>query len=189
MAGAIREAEKIAANLENAVILQQFNNPANPEAHYRNTGPEIWRDTDGKVDIFVAGVGTGGTISGVARALKERNPAIRAVAVEPADSPVLSGGRAGPHQIQGIGAGFVPGVLDRDQIDEVVTIEAEAAGAMARRLAREEGIFCGISSGGNVLAALQLAKRPENRGNTIVTIICDTGERYLSSWLFSKDSA
>jgi cysteine synthase A len=162
----------------------QFTNPANPDAHFHGTGPEIWRDADGEVDIFVAGVGTGGTITGVGRYLKQRNPEIQIIAVEPDGSPILSGGTAGPHKIQGIGAGFIPEVLDQDLLDDVITISAEEAGTMARRMAREEGILCGISAGGNVAAAVRLAKLPENAGKTIVTVICDTGERYLSTWLF-----
>jgi cysteine synthase A len=170
-------------------VPQQFKNVANPEAHRKSTAEEIWKDTDGKVDIMVAGVGTGGTITGVAEVIKARKPSFRAVAVEPVDSPVLSGGKPGPHKIQGIGAGFVPDVLRRDLLDEVMKIESAEAGEMARRLAKEEGILGGISSGANVAAALKLAARPENAGKLIVTVICDTGERYLSTWLFEDVKA
>jgi len=160
--------------------------PGNPAAHRQTTAEEIWRDTDGQVDFLVAGVGTGGTITGVAEVIKQRRPSFRAVAVEPFDSPVLSGGPAGPHKIQGIGAGFVPQVLRRDLIDEVITVKSEDAGAMARRLAREEGILGGISSGANVWAAAEVACRPENRGKMVLTVVCDTAERYLSTWLFEE---
>jgi cysteine synthase A len=184
MRGAIARAEEIAAATESAFIPQQFQNPANPEAHRRTTAEEIWADTDGLVDILVAGVGTGGSITGVAEVLAERRPGFRAVAVEPADSPVLSGGAPGPHKIQGIGAGFVPGVLNTQVYDEVITCTAEDAFAMSRRLAREEGILVGISAGANVWAALELARRPESAGKLIVTFLCDTGERYLTTPLF-----
>ena len=187
MPGAIEKAKELAASDKRYVMLQQFQNPANPEIHRKTTAEEIWRDTDGKVDIFVAGVGTGGTITGVGKVLKERKPGVKVIAVEPADSPVLSGGKPGPHKIQGIGAGFVPEVLDRSLVDEILTIGHEEAGDTSRRLAREEGILAGISAGGNVLAALRVAKRPENKGKTIVTVICDTGERYLSTWLFEEE--
>jgi cysteine synthase A len=163
----------------------QFANPANPDAHRKTTGPEIWADTDGKVDIFVAGVGTGGTLTGVAETLKAKRPEIKAVAVEPDASPVLSGGEAGPHAIQGIGAGFVPDALNTEIIDEIIRIGNDDAVATAKRLMREEGILCGISSGANCAAALELAKREENAGKMIVFIVCDTGERYLSTPLFS----
>ena len=186
MKGAIAKANALVEENPNHVILQQFENPANPEIHRLTTAEEIWRDTEGAVDIFVAGVGTGGTITGVAEVLKSRKADVRAVAVEPIDSPVLSGGSPGPHKIQGIGAGFVPAVLDTTLIDEVVKISHEDAGMMARRLAKEEGILVGISSGGNVHAALEMARRPENKGKTIVTVACDTGERYLSTWLFEE---
>jgi len=186
MKGAIERARELVEENDHYEMLQQFENPANPETHRLTTGEEIWRDTEGAVDIFVAGVGTGGTITGVAEVLKARKPASLAIAVEPVDSPVLSGGDPGPHKIQGIGAGFVPAVLRRDLIDDIVTITHEAAGAMARRLAKEEGILVGISTGGNVHAALEIAKRPENRGKTVVTVACDTGERYLSTWLFEE---
>jgi cysteine synthase A len=184
MRGAIARAEEIAQTTEGAFVPQQFQNPANPEVHRRTTAEEIWADTDGLVDVLVAGVGTGGSITGVAEVLSERRPGFRAVAVEPADSPVLSGGAPGPHKIQGIGAGFVPGVLNPEAYDEVVTCTAEDAFAMSRRLAREEGILCGISAGANVWAALELARRPESAGSLIVTFLCDTGERYLTTPLF-----
>ncbi|MGE4298786.1 MAG: cysteine synthase A [Desulfovibrionaceae bacterium] len=187
MKGAIARAEALAAELPGAFMPQQFANPANPEAHERTTAEEIWADTDGGIDIFVAGVGTGGTMTGVARALKPRKPSLRAVAVEPAASPVLSGGVAGPHAIQGIGAGFVPPVLDRSLVDEVVTVGNDEAVVMARRLIREEGILAGISSGANAHAAVALAKRPENAGKLIVFVVCDTGERYLSTPLFMEE--
>jgi cysteine synthase A len=186
MPGAIRAAEKLVEENPDAIMLQQFDNPANPEIHHTTTGKEIWDDTDGKVDIFVAGVGTGGTLTGVATALKEKNPNVKAVAVEPAKSPVISGGKPGAHKIQGIGAGFIPNNLHTDLVDEIIKIDGDGAGAMSRRLAKEEGILCGISAGGNVLAAVELAKRPENEGKLIVTVICDTGERYLSTWLFEE---
>lgn len=186
MKGAIEKAEELAKNTANSFIPQQFNNPANPEIHRKTTAEEIWNDTDGKVDILVAGVGTGGTLTGVSEVIKKRKPGFKAIAVEPEASPVLSGGCPGPHKIQGIGAGFVPGVLNRDIIDEIIQVKAEDAGRTARELARLEGILCGISAGGNVWAALEVAKRPENRGKNIVTVICDTGERYLSTWLFQE---
>ena len=184
MAGAIHKAEELVRSIPGAVMPGQFSNPANPTAHYRSTGPEIWRATGGEVDVFVAGVGTGGTITGTGRYLKERNPEIQVIAVEPEESPVLSGGAPGAHRIQGIGAGFVPEVLDKDLLDDVLTVSGDEAGDMARRMAREEGILCGISAGGNVAVAVRLAKLPENEGKTIVTVVCDTGERYLSTWLF-----
>jgi cysteine synthase A len=186
MPGAIRKAEELVGSLPNAFMPQQFDNAANPEIHRRTTAVEIWDDTDGKVDFFVAGVGTGGTLTGVGGFLKERNPAVKIVAVEPSDSPVISGGEPGAHKIQGIGAGFIPTNLDTRLVDEVIQIHADDAGLTARRLAREEGILCGISAGGNVWAAVELAKRPENEGKRIVTVICDTGERYLSTWLFDE---
>jgi cysteine synthase A len=186
MRGAIARAEEIAADTEGAFVPQQFQNPANPEAHRRTTAEEIWADTGGEVDFLVAGVGTGGSITGVAEVLKERRPGFQAIAVEPADSPVLSGGAPGPHKIQGIGAGFIPGVLNTAVYDEVVTATAEDAFAMSRRLAREEGILVGISAGANAWAALEVARRPENAGKTIVTFLCDTGERYLSTPLFDE---
>ena len=184
MAGAIRKAEELAAQIHGSFIAGQFENPANPAAHYASTGPEIWEDTDGKIDIFVAGVGTGGTISGTGRFLKEKNPDIRIVAVEPASSPVLSSGKAGAHGLQGIGAGFIPKVYEPDVVDGVIAVPTREALAMARRLMREEGISCGISSGANVAAALLLANRPEWKGKRIVTVLPDTGERYLSTQLF-----
>ena len=182
MGGAIQKAEELAAEMgDKAFVPQQFKNPANPDAHRRTTAEEIWRDTDGRVDIIVAGVGTGGTITGCAEVLKERKPTVRAVAVEPADSPVLSGGDAGGHKIQGIGAGFVPEVLRTDLVDEVIQCTNDDAFATAKALARQEGILVGISAGANMWAALEVAKRPENEGKVIVTIMCDTGERYLST--------
>jgi cysteine synthase A len=184
MPGAIARAEELAAGDSRYLILQQFANPANPEIHRRTTAEEIWRDTDGEVDAVVAGVGTGGTITGVAEALKERKPSLKVIAVEPADSPVLSGGKPGPHKIQGIGAGFVPAILNRDVIDEVIQVKHEDAGVEARRMAREQGILCGISSGAAVKAALEVAARPEMADKMIVVIIPSCGERYLSTWLF-----
>ena len=184
MKGAIKEAERLRDSTEGAVILQQFCNKANPEAHYNTTGPEIWNDTEGHVDVFVAGVGTGGTISGVGRYLKSKNPAIRIVAAEPAASPVLSGGKPGPHAIQGIGAGFVPQVFDRSVVDEVITVTDEDAKSTARLLAQREGLLTGISSGAAVWAAASLARREDMRGKTIVVLLPDTGERYLSTGVF-----
>ena len=186
MPGAIA-AEQLVAETPNAIMLQQFENPANPAIHKATTAEEIWDDTDGEIDIFVAGVGTGGTITGVASALKPRKESLKAVAVEPISSPVISGGQPGPHKIQGIGAGFIPGNLDTELVDEVMQIDHEQAGEMARMLAKEEGILCGISAGGNVYAAVEQAKRPENEGKLIVTVVCDTGERYLSTWLFEEE--
>lgn len=187
MKGALARAGEILAETPEGFMPQQFENPANPEIHYRTTGPEIWEDTDGQVDIFVSGVGTGGTVTGAGRFLKEQKPDVRLVAVEPADSPVLSGGAPGPHAIQGIGAGFVPGILQMDLLDEIITITNEQAVLTAGRLIREEGILCGISSGAIVRAALDVAEREENRDKLVVCIICDTGERYLSTALFSAD--
>jgi len=184
MKGAIKKTEELAAENANSFIPQQFNNLANPEIHRLTTAEEIWRDTDGKVDILVAGVGTGGTITGVAEVIKPRKPVFKAIAVEPTDSPVLSGGKAGLHKIQGIGAGFVPDVLRAELIDEIIKVANKDAGIMARRLAREEGILAGISSGAAAWAAIEVAKRPENKGKQIVVILPDTGERYLSTWLF-----
>ncbi len=188
MAGAVAEAEKILASLEDGFMPGQFANPANPDMHERTTAEELWRDTDGRIDALVAGVGTGGTITGVGRTLKRRKPGFMAVAVEPSASPLLSGGSAGPHKIQGIGANFIPEVLDRRVVDRVVGVSNEDAMATARLLAREEGIFCGISSGANVWAALQLAREPQMQGRLVVAIICDTGERYLSTELFASKS-
>jgi cysteine synthase len=184
MKGAVAHAQRLVSNTGNMVMLQQFDNPANPEIHRRTTAEEIWRDTDGSVDIFVAGVGTGGTITGCGQVLKKYKPAVEIVAVEPADSPVLSGGKPGPHKIQGIGAGFVPKVLDIEILSEIICVKNEDAIETARLLAQKEGILAGISSGANVFAALQVAKRKENKGKVIVTIICDTGERYISTELF-----
>lgn len=185
MKGVIAKAQELAAQTENSFIPGQFTNPANPRAHRETTGPEIWRDTDGKVDIFVAGVGTGGTVTGVGEYLKEQNPAVRIVAVEPAGSPVLSGGASEPHKIQGIGAGFVPDTLNRAVLDEILPVENEDAFAAGRELARREGVLAGISSGAALHAATVLAKRPENRGKMIVVLLPDTGDRYLSTPLFS----
>lgn len=186
MKGAIKKAEEIVAAAPKAFMPQQFSNPANPEVHERTTAEEVWNDTDGTVDIFVAGVGTGGTITGVGRVIKPRKPSLRIVAVEPDASPVISGGKPGPHPIQGIGAGFIPDNLDVSLIDEVFRVTGEQAMVMARRLLREEGILCGISSGAIAHAALEIAKRPENEGKTIVFVVCDTGERYLSTPLFTQ---
>ncbi|MBM4253738.1 MAG: cysteine synthase A [Deltaproteobacteria bacterium] len=186
MRGAIAKAEELLAQNPSYVMPQQFKNVANVEAHKRTTALEIWEDTDGKVDFLVAGVGTGGTITGTATALKELKPSFKAVAVEPKDSPVLSGGAPGPHKIQGIGAGFVPDILDRKVVDEVVTVSNEDAGHWASRVAKEEGILVGISAGAAISAALQLGKRPENKGKMIVVIIPSCGERYLSTWLFDE---
>jgi cysteine synthase len=184
MPGAIRRAEQLVAEHGNYLMLQQFNNPANPEVHRRTTAEEIWADTNGKVDILVAGVGTGGTITGVAEVIKPRKPGFKTIAVEPKDSPVLSGGKPGPHKLQGIGAGFIPKVLRTELIDEVIQVEQKEAGDMARRAAREEGLAVGISSGAALAAALGVARRPENQGKQIVVIIPSNAERYLSTWLF-----
>ena len=186
MKGAIAKAEELAQQIEGGFIPSQFTNNANPTAHFNTTGPEIWEDTDGKVDIFVAGVGTGGTVSGVGKYLKSKNPNVKVVAVEPAGSPVLSKGVAGPHKIQGIGAGFVPETLDTKVYDEIITVENEDAFAAGRTLARKEGLLVGISSGAAVYAASQLAKRPENKGKNIVVLLPDTGDRYLSTPMFAE---
>jgi cysteine synthase A len=189
MPGAIEKAEDLLASNDNYFMPQQFKNPANPQVHRQTTAEEIWRDTDGQADAVVAGVGTGGTITGVASALKERKPDFKAIAVEPVESAVLSGGEPGKHGIQGMGAGFIPDVLDTDLLDEVIQVTTEQSMAMSRRLAREEGILTGISAGANVHAALQVAAREENAGKIIVTIICDTGERYLTTPLFQDEDA
>ena len=186
MPGAIRKAEELVEQTPRAFMPQQFKNPANPQIHRETTAEEIWNDTDGKVDILVSGVGTGGTITGVAEVIKARKPDFRAVAVEPEGSPVLSGGESGPHKIQGIGAGFVPDILRTDLVDEIIKVGNEEAGELARRAAKEEGLLCGISSGAALVAALQVAKRPENEDKLIVAVLPSCGERYLSTWLFEE---
>lgn len=186
MKGAIEKAKEIAGNFENSFIPGQFENPANPEAHRKSTGPEIWNDTEGKVDIFIAGVGTGGTITGTGEYLKSRNPDIKVIAVEPSDSPVLSEGKAGPHKIQGIGAGFVPDTLNTDIYDEVFTVSNNDAFSASKMIARQEGILVGISSGAAFFAALKIAERPENKGKTIVALLPDSGDRYYSTPLFTE---
>ena len=188
MTGAINKATELVESIPNAIMLQQFNNPANPEIHRKTTAEEIWRDTDGKVDIFIAGIGTGGTVTGVGEVLKQRNPQIKIYGIEPADSPVLSGGNSGPHKIQGIGAGFVPEVLNRSVLDEIIRVGNEDAFQTSRQLARTEGLLVGISSGAAVYAALQVALRPENKGKNIVVILPDTGERYLSTPLYQFEN-
>ena len=187
MPGAIKKAEELVSEIKNSFMPQQFNNPANPEYHRKTTAEEIWKDTDGKVDIFVAGVGTGGTITGVGEVLKQRNPAIKIIAVEPDDSPVLSGGQKGPHKIQGIGPGFVPQTYNPDVVDEIVHVSNDDAIRTGRELARQEGLLVGISSGAAAFAAAEVAKRPENKGKNIVVILPDTGERYLSTLLYAFD--
>ena len=186
MPGAVRKAEELAGANPNYLMLQQFENPANPEIHRLTTAEEIWRDTEGRVDILVSGVGTGGTITGVSEVIKKRKPGFKAIAVEPEASPVLSGGSPGPHKIQGIGAGFIPGVLSLDLVDDIIKVSNEDAGTTARRLAKEEGILGGISSGAATWAALEVARRAENEGKLIVVVLPDTGERYLSTWLFQE---
>lgn len=187
MNGAIKKAEELCKKNKNSFMPQQFNNPANPEIHRKTTAEEIWRDTEGKVDIFVAGIGTGGTLTGVSEVLKKKNPNLKVIAVEPKDSPVISGGQPGAHKLQGIGAGFIPKILNKKIIDEIITVNSDNAGNTAKELAKQEGILVGISSGAALWAALQIAKRPESKDKTIVVILPDSGERYLSTWLFEDE--
>ena len=189
MKGAVEKSEELAKSTPNSFVPQQFNNPANPEIHRKTTAEEIWNDTDGKIDILVSGVGTGGTITGISEVIKKRKPGFKAIAVEPETSPVLSGGKPGPHKIQGIGAGFIPQVLNRDVVDEVIQVSNDNAGATSRQLAKLEGILTGISSGAALWAALEVAKRKENKGKLIVVVLPDTGERYLTTWLFQDIKA
>jgi cysteine synthase A len=186
MSGAVAKAEELQKTTPNSFLFQQFNNPANPQIHHKTTATEIWQDTNGQIDYFIAGVGTGGTITGIGEMLKQKNPNIKIIAVEPADSPVLSQGKSGPHKIQGIGAGFVPQVLNRDILDEIITVKSEDAGQTARNLAKKDGILIGISGGAALWATLEIAKRPEAAGKNLIVLLPDSGERYLSTWLFEE---